>query len=401
MPATLFFGAPASGQQPFVYESQNQIAPQTTPPVGQMNFVGIFKTAPTKPIQSGPFTIALPTSTVPYYQLTAAGSDVTTFDNTPIRAKLRADVIAFLTLLEPLLIPGAINVVRRSLAQALPLTFAETLYYRHGLDGNNRYVDLQPGMRLRVEFQAHQAIDPSSQNNAATGYDARNGFLGAGTSLIDVVEIAASNGTLLIGFDGFLSSLTTLAVAPNTGGAAGAIDLQGSAFAYPHVRLFYPAKVPASDTMGSISLTDNVVLYGAGSIADLEAATTSYLANGTFGGQGTAAFFRGRTMVIPEIAILLPGGPDHVPLGTTFRDVLRRYMPLPRMNTAVCTVQWLSSQWLLRPQYILNPGGISLPPAWQPGANASIQSYQYYSPALDSFDLPMLGGDSITTLTAQ
>jgi hypothetical protein len=404
----LFFSAPAAKQWPYLYVTGQDAMPHGPPPVAAMILAGVFGSPPpTKPITSGPFTISPPTSKAAYYALTAAGADITDFStatsNVPIRAKLRADVTALLTSLEPQLVPGGLALVRRTLSEALPQTFAESLYYRYGCDPANRYTDIHPGMRLRVDWQSHQPIDPSAQNSTATAFNPLNGFVGTGTSYIDVIEIPSSSGTLLTGFDAFLSSLASVAVAANSGGAAGAIDLQGNAFAYPYFRLFYPQTFPTSDGIGSTAQTANAVIYGAATLADLEAATQSYLANGVFNGKGSAAYFRGRATVVPEIAVLLQGATTYVPLGTTMRAALQRFGPVPRLNPASITIGSLPPQWFYRWQYTINPALVpGTVPAWVPFAKrqvtldaASGGGYQYYSAALDSFDVPLLGGDMI------
>src|SRR5262249_19593872 len=121
------------------------------------------------------------------------------FDNTPIRSAVSTGILQFLTQVEqasPL--PGAVPLLQQVIAQYLPLTFAETLYYRYGSNPAMGYIDLQPGMRLRLDFEAFQ--QPNQKGAALL-----NGFVGAGSSYIQVVESIASNGSLLTSFSPLLA----------------------------------------------------------------------------------------------------------------------------------------------------------------------------------------------------
>src|SRR5919198_1292001 len=156
-----------------------------------------------------------------YTSIQAVGQPITVgLDNVFSGTRtLRADFDNLLLKLETLgLKNGRLPLIRGWLAQALPQTFAETLYLRHGFDPVNRYVDLNPGMRLRIDFEAHQAVDPASS--------ALNGFVGAGGTTADVVQLPSSQYGVVTAIDPFLSSLQGFAVPAPNGGAGGGADLR-------------------------------------------------------------------------------------------------------------------------------------------------------------------------------
>lgn len=112
--------------------------------------------------------------------------------------------------------PGATEVLRRIVAQRVPATHPETLYLTHGLfsrDGTAQtYFDVQPGMRLRLDF-SHCQFVPSTLG--ATGL---SGFVGGPTVIADVVGIPSPSGVPKIGVDAFLSAVRLPPIATAQGG---------------------------------------------------------------------------------------------------------------------------------------------------------------------------------------
>lgn len=385
-----YFSTPTGNVQPYVFWAQNSNKPF---PI-TIFLPNIFTGTPTTPITQASFTLTTTTSTdpvkVPYKITVPANSPIWTFDNTPIRPVYN-DFLQFLILLEKQgLQPGGLELVRLALAQYLPLTFAETLFYRYSLHPTNGYVDLQPGMRVRLDYQVHQAVDPA-QNYL-------NGFVGSGTSYLDVVSVA-SGTNLLTAFNPFLASMQHTAVSPNQGGAAGPIDISGAAFAYPYFRLFYPQNFTSSDSTGSVGVGNNVALLGAGSLTDLTAATTTYVNNGNFtGAPGVNTFFRGRVTVTPEVQLAYFGTPTYVPLGSTVRQLLRGFTVLPHMVGLIFVspsqffYRWMTADYT-------SPNTWKFPALLDGLFNFGTGSggaYQVYSPTVDSLDLPVQGGDYLS-----
>ena len=390
-----YFSTPSTNVQPYVFWSTSYQASAFSISIYLPN---LFTATPTTPLPQGPFTLTTTTSSdpvrVPYKITVASNGPVWQFDNTPIRA-FASDFTQFMVLLEKQgLQPGGAGLIQQAISQYLPLTFAETLYYRYRFDPVNGFVDLTPGMRLRLDYQVHQSIDPSPTNYL-------NGFVGSGTSYLQV-SASPSGTAILTGFSPFLAALQRTAVAPNQGGAAGPIDLSGQAFAYPYYRLFYPQNYPSSDSTGSVGVANNPVIFGAGSLSDVNTATRSYLQNGNFGQvSGVGAFFRGRVTVTPEVPILLFGQPTYVAVGTTIRQLLSGLTTLPRMTgLGFNPPSQMFYRWMIA-DYVPN----SNPALWKFPAlgdglfnliSGSPGGYQAYSAVLDSLDLPVVGGDYLS-----
>jgi hypothetical protein len=375
-----FAGPVTGGQQPYVYYSGG-----ATPPYDVVvSLDQVFVTPPsTLPPAEGPFTIAL--SSAPFaYAITASKSAIWNFaanqfdPDGRFRTAVRAGFDQLLVDLDGLgLQPGRLDAIRGWIAQSIPQTFAESLYFRHGFDPARRCVELTPGMRVRVDFEEHQDVDP--------GNDLRNGFVGVGAATIEMSEVAAQKGGLVLGFEPFISRLSGLSVAATNGGAGGAIDLQGAANAMPYWRLCYPEDFPTSDGTGFTGTQQNVVLIGAPNRADLESATTNYVDGKTLPNDAVTVWFRGRTTVVPEVPVFLQGARDHVPLGTTARDLLSGLAPLPRS-----VAKAVSQHTFTRPYNALDS-------PWVPISynDVPLGSQAPWSSTLDTFDLPMLGGDSL------
>ena len=358
----------------------------------------LFATPPAS-ITQDPFTLtklANPTNPSLPYTLTVAQNatiNVWSFDTSGIRSALRAAYLAFLKKVEDPangLLPGAMAVLQQVIAQALPLTFAETLYYAYGYDASAGYVNLQPGMRLRVDFESRQFVSADPQG-------ALSGFVGSGTSYFPIAALAGGGSTSLPTiFDAFLGRMSVPVVAANVGGGAGVIDLQGSRFQQPFLRLFYPSTFPSSDGSGVVGATQNIVIVGAPTIAKMEEATAAYLRNRNFSGVTDIfwTYFRGRATFIPELACSMDGTPLFVSLGTTVRQLTASIAPLPLGQAS--TVRRLLYR---RPigNVVNQPSEVS--PVYAFGRSNVIHfsfrpatSYRYTG-GLDCFDLPVLGGD--------
>ena len=145
-----YFSTPSTNVQPYIIWSASYPASAFNISIFLPN---LFTTTPTTPVTQGPFTLTTTSGddpvTVPYKVTVPSNSTVWQFDNTPIRA-VATDFVQFLLLLEKQgLQPGGAGLIQHALSQYLPLTFAETLYYRYRFDPVNGFIDLTPGMRLR------------------------------------------------------------------------------------------------------------------------------------------------------------------------------------------------------------------------------------------------------------
>ena len=374
------FSSAVAGGQPYTYCDGGSNPPY---PV-TVGLDQVFAPPPaTLPPPAGPFSIVA--GKAPYAFTISADASIWEFASAKFdshglfRPAVRAGFDQMLAALDGLgcLLPGRLQTIRSWIAQAIPQTFAESLYFRHGFDPVQRCVELSAGMRLRVDYEAHQDVDP--------GDDVRNGFVGAGSSHIELKEVAGAGGRLVLGFDPFLSRLTGLSVTPSSGGAAGAIDLQGTANQMPYWRLLYPPTVPESAGTGFTGIQQNPVLVGAPTRAVLEAATAAYVGGTALPAEAVSVWFRGRATIVPEVPVILQGQRTHVPLGTSVRDVLSGFLPVPRSAS-----NSVSAQVCTRPF-----NGWENP--WRPlnWSEVLLGSQPPWSPTLDTFDLPLLGGDSL------
>lgn len=378
-----WLSSPAGSTQPYVYhaeESYVQGGGKKPPPVGVL-LGEVFESTPASEPSSPPFSLT--TQPSPFSHQVKVEESVWQFEESPIRTKVREAFDTFLTQLDGLKLKGGrLHQIRNWLAQALPQTFAESLYFRYGFDPSRRCVELSPGMRLRVEFQTHQAVDP--------GNTPLNGFVGGGGTSIEVRQTIGVTGKMVLGFDPFLSRLLGLSAGTATAGG-GAIDLQSPALQMPYWRLHYPETYPASGSTGAEGTRQNAVLVGAPTRLDLEAASTRYEQDGTVPAPAVGAWFRGRATPIPEIPVLFQGATHWCTLGTTLRDLVAGFAPAPWEGKAK-----VPSQFFSRLLTLPAPGKEFRWSPVEPYARFELEaSYYQYGPTLDSFDLPLLGGDSI------
>jgi len=315
------------------------------------------------------------------------------------RQTLMANFTAFLLAVEALetggaLLPGSAARIASMIADQLPAPLVETLFWRYGLSAGTYpktipYVDLRPGMRLRVDPAVSQFVNPGARQNSYV----------AGPRLYFPIGSSAAAPTTPrpLNFDGLLATIKAPTVQPgptSTGsaaaGAAGALDLPPVGGARPYWRLIYPPAVPSPFAAGDLAITDNVVLLGASSRAALEAATASYpdLAGGS--PANVAVAFLGRSLVVPEIPVFVTAlgstSVQWVAVGSTLANVIEQFsaLPLPAPQS-VFTMQRptaFSPNQSTTASLVLNytdPSGSNLPAL---------------SPAM--FDLPLIAGDRIT-----
>jgi hypothetical protein len=285
---------------------------------------------------------------------------------------------------------GVTSLIRRLLANQITATFPESLYFQCGFlrqaSPFRQVVDLQPGMRLRVECQVSQLVPDGGE----AGTNFAHGYVAAAQAYYHVIEALADNGQPRLSLDAFLAAGIPPEVTPSPGGVAGLIDLAGSAFAKRWLRLCYPAQFGASDSSGWTGTQGNVTLLGADTLAALNAATEQCVAGNRVTTPGAvAAFFRGRTYLVPEVMVLVNNAPHYVPLGTTVRQLFGRFCVLPRMGNFVpgsFHYFRFAPVGTLR-RTVVNP----LPGYPNPYRPVLFESSPVAGP--DAFDLPVLAGD--------
>lgn len=388
-----YYSKPVQGEQPWLYWGPSA----TEKPFDiTVYFQNLFVNAPGGDITADMFRLTVTTvqdqTSLPYKIVVDRNGGIWKFDQSKVRAAVRNSFANFVLLLERQgLLPGMALIVKRALSQYLPLTFDEILLYQYGWDQQAGYFDVSPGMRLKVDFQTHQSIDPSTTN-------ALNGFVGNGSNTLDVVSYRGSDGNLLTGFNAFTSKMNYAGVQAGVGGLGNAIDLTGQAFAYNYFRILYPSQFPSSDSTGFAGTQQNVTIVGAMTMEMMEEATAAYLKDGQTGTLPvSAAFFRGRAAVTPLIPVFLFGQPQYVALGTTIRNLLEGFGPLPYIQNFSMN---FPSQFFYR--NLVNSVSSNV---WQYRKSDTLTlisttgkyngGYQYYGPSSDSFDLPLLAGDAI------
>ncbi len=220
---------------------------------------------------------------------------------------------------------GGARVLAFRVAQALPLTFAETLQFGYGLRPDQRWVDLAPGMSLRVGYADYAYVAPATQPGGK-----RNAYGGAGSATLAIRR--RPDGTL--GFDAFADALARSQVADAGQQIAGVLDLEAQGASGAYGRLVYPAQLqnPTYVTSPPDPLANPALIF-ADSPADLATATANFLAGGDTGGVGSSAFFSGRAALTPLITVYFNGQPREVALGTTLGDLLATSFALTPAET--------------------------------------------------------------------
>lgn len=402
---------PATDAVPYVYPAILQAdlgSDATNPPAREITLylpqLGLTPGAlGTDPIVSGPFTIASSgDADLPYELTIAADAAVWAFDTTSIRPALQAHYVELLTRLES---PGeglggaspyGIYLVQSAIARMMPQTFDEQLYYNYGLSlstgAGSAFVDLRPGMVLRVVLGDYVSINEQSLPTWLNGY--------AGATVFDF-EIGAyhTNGAWRVGFDGFLNQLAAhnaLQVpAPfksvsgaGQSGVAAALDLYYPQLQQAYYRAFVPATLLSpSSTANANQVNLNFAIVAAASFTAINAAAPDPQ-------QYATAYFRGRSTLEAMIRVCVDGTQRLVPVGTSLGNLLEQLQLRPNVkghsgglrllrargagSTAVAAADNLTAQL----EVMLD---------WQGGAVYAAGS------GYDGYSLPLLAGDLIVT----
>lgn len=340
------------------------------------------------------------------YLLTIDKSIWTSFGQYAVRSEVRTAYRTFLKSVEALgVLPWAIPKLRQLIAEVMPQTFAETLYYRYGAwrgpsrtlgnnpsDGTLRAVDLEPGLRLRVSGALWQLVTGTAPNPL-------NGFVAAGEETLElsVTVPPDSAGTGIdptsrsLSVDAFLSLMLPGASVASSNVAAGPLDFfRGNRQTY--YRLFYPAGFTGSGSTPSAQITDNVAIVGAPTWQALETVTDQFATNGFVlpNNNVFATYFRGRDALTPLLSASVCGDWRWVPVGTTVRQML----------ASVGLAIWPGGGAggyveLSRPVSSVVDPSFGDPLLWYEPVDMSDAPIAASSPPLWPLDLPVLGGDEI------
>jgi hypothetical protein len=368
-------------QKPLVYLGKrsshvNQL------PVLETKLPAVFTTNETVTVTAGAFKL-VQTGENCTLTITAAGRS---------QPDLKLNYLEFLKALEKApLIAGAANLIKARIAERVPVTVDQLLFYHYGVDAGQNYVDLQAGMRLRVDYQTYQFIQPS-KDQSSKDKTVYSGFIGSGTTYYQLNSYpypATTDGvTPLLGFDSFLNLMQPL-VKTNVAkvGAGGVIDLLSPGYRMPYFRLVYPSQFAEEEQKGAEQFA---TLIGATDLTKLQAATAELQGDGTLtpSDDCISVYFRGRAAVIPEISVFVQGQPVFVPVGTTLRHVLERYSSvpaaLPKQSLSLLTGNPYISR-LIHDEVKSKPSYHVVNLEATPTTNSST----------DIYDLPLVKGDRI------
>ena len=311
--------------------------------------------------------------------------------NAQDRQKLATAFAALLSQLEAMedegqLRRGTARYVAQRIVDGLPLPLSEALYYRCGFNASAGYVDLMPGMRLRIEYGSFQSVGPGQPLNS---------FTGSGVGYYDISTFfKQANGKFVntIVFNSYLASNRPPSIAPTSSGASSIIDVQSQHGPRRYYRLLYPKTFISPTYMGNPGISENVTLIGADSWELIRSSTEDY-ENGQpvfTGADVDAIYFAGRAILIPEVLMFVNSVPTWVTIGTTVRNVVERLG-----HYAFATALSIDKAFQMARQYYqMN----ALAPETQTNYLEMVllpvgDATQYFGP--DVYELPVIAGDSI------
>jgi hypothetical protein len=307
------------------------------------------------------------------------------------RDKLYDAFVEFSSALFPLeasgcLTTGGARVLAARVAQALPLTFAETLQFTYGLRSLARCVDVTPGMVLRIGYGSYAYVAPPTQPGGK-----RNAYGGAGSALFTVRRRA--DGTL--GFDAFIDALARLQVSNAGQQIAGILDIEAKGAGGAFGRLIYPPQIDGvTDIASPPDPLRNVALVFANSPGNLATATKNFLAAGNTGSVGSSVFFTGRAAVTPLITVFLNGQAMPVPLGTTLSDLFATALTITPSETFGAVPRPFGVSRWVQPSLF----NVLLGPNNYGPTSFRFSSSTVVSPTTNSsqWDVPLFSGDVVT-----
>jgi hypothetical protein len=244
------------------------------------------------------------------------------------------------------------------------------------------YVDLSPGMRLRVEAGGYDFVAPSS---------AWNSFSAAGGV---TCAVARSSGQDVC-FDAFLANGATSTTLGSPAWVGNLADLVGLG-PRRHFRLVLPRTTPGpTQTSAAPAYGQTPALIGADNWTDLTSATNAYFAGGTCapatsGRPVICAAFSGRPVVVPEILVQFLGQWLYLPVGSTVQHLLDLNHPLLRLLVPQSSSLYVNRLALagLDPAAVFGPTLVSIPPPTQ-------YVNQPEGGQLSQWDVPLMPGDTL------
>src|SRR5436853_426390 len=308
------------------------------------------------------------------------------------------------------LAPGFAYLIAQRTAEAMPLGYSETLLYRCNYTPLNPansasahgFVDLVPGMRLRVEAASGLFSGPGSNFN---------GFAGTGASYWQITRRRSDQAIL---FDSFAANIISYAPMANATGLWGLVDLQ-SAGNSRYIRLFYPQSQFAA-WPGYASASEMCTIVGTQYLVDMAAATAAYTSGRPVppSGKGpiSCAYLRGQAVMVPEVPIWINRSTVfYVPVGTTARQFIEAFA-IPTFTYGAQASQGSASQSSQGNKPASSQSGdfqasasvpVTVYRAWSPWDMRGALTQQItgvadgmFATGTDGWDLPLVRSDNIS-----
>ena len=271
-----------------------------------------------------------------------------------------------------------------------PKNFEGLLRYHFGFSDGN--IDITPGMRLRVQsslWSSPRRLPESHAGDGAGSEDGRaelevgqfDGYVNTGTSFIDVVRLRR-DGHEIVGFDSYLGALNLFHERPRTGpeykanliGGAADLNPRGHNNLRQYWRLRYPRDLEARDEIKQ-GPKFYVLFIGAEHASELTDTNLARLAatpNWKIPRDDEPFLiygFRGRSIVVPQVAIESNSEFAFADVGTTLRHKIDRHGTFHRRSDKVELRRLFQGQ---------------------------LHTVRFHDPDdPDLYDLPLLKGDSV------
>lgn len=305
------------------------------------------------------------------------------------------------------LIKGGAETVYERVVRSLPLRLDDILHYSFGLNtelptdedmSRFRYIDLKPGMKLRVEYESYNYTAPRGFEGSHL-----NSFRTDGVALYDITRDREGR----ISFDTFSDILKpyTTPQNGNTVDIHGLADLAEQRNKRKYGRIIFPVQFMKNDNVSQGQDVDrNITVALSDTIEELEALTEKYVGTNEIPTEtetttAVILHFGRRVHVTPLIAIKVQGKTEYLPVGTTIRNVVERVLNLPSVeinNENLSTVSVELKRW-------------TQPSIWKPGYNLvpSTSIYEqtviefnapgktFETTGMDQWDMPLLRGDEL------
>lgn len=216
-------------------------------------------------------------------------------------------------------------VVRQTVQEKMPMDSEDAPFFCYDYAPWDGYTGICEGMCLQTEYSVYQNVP--EEEDASQFAKGLSGFSGSGTARYLVIK---RNGKLTV--DPFVGSMNFDVPAPATmvgdnklQGGAGISDLLFKNFSNPLVRLVYPVTFSERTGTGNLVYADNICLITASQTKYLLDATANMRRRKTYVVNACYHYFRGRSVIIPQIRIEVNGNKEWVSLGTRLGDILTQY----------------------------------------------------------------------------